>query len=469
METTFEISNFLVTPFWLAMILAPGWRWTRRLMATPVGALAPALIYLALVLPQLPAVLPVVARPDLASVSALLASPTGTTLAWVHFLAFDLLVGRWIYLDARARGISAWATSPLLILTLLLGPLGLLGYAMVRLARSERMRGLLAKAPANTGPLLGLLVGSLGLLAISLLLPLWDARQVVGASVWSKPAKFAASVILLAGSLIWLMPSLQPLTRGMRRSVALIAWLVGLELVLITMQSIRGVPSHFNNATLFDGAVFTVMGIAIAVVWFALAHLAWRSCRQPFDDRALGWGVRLGFLTLLLGAGLGGAMPPPTAEQRAAIASGSRPALVGAHTVGGPDGDPVLPVVGWSRTGGDLRVPHFVGIHGLQILPLFALWIGRRSSKRRGPVEGAALAVRLVVIAGVGYGGLIVATLVQALRAQPVLQPDLGTWLSLGVLLGGTALAASVAVIQGRRLERAPANSRLPETQTATA
>jgi hypothetical protein len=52
----------------------------------------------------------------------------------VHFLAFDLFVGRWIYLDSQERRISAWLVAPVLFLTLMLGPAGFLLYLAVRSA-----------------------------------------------------------------------------------------------------------------------------------------------------------------------------------------------------------------------------------------------------------------------------------------------------------------------------------------------
>ena len=63
---------------------------------------------------------------------SLLGTPTGTTLAWAHFVAFDLFVGRWIYNDSRGRQYSAWWVSPILVLTLLVGPVGLLLYLAAR-------------------------------------------------------------------------------------------------------------------------------------------------------------------------------------------------------------------------------------------------------------------------------------------------------------------------------------------------
>ena len=65
-------------------------------------------------------------------VLTVLGTPAGATVGWVHFLAFDLFVGRWVYLDSRARGISAWLVSPILFVVLMFGPLGFLIYVAAR-------------------------------------------------------------------------------------------------------------------------------------------------------------------------------------------------------------------------------------------------------------------------------------------------------------------------------------------------
>jgi len=132
MAAVFQASFVLVAPFWLLMIVAPGWRVTRRVVDSAWIAAPAALLYLVLVVPDVPGVLAAVASPDLETIRALLATPAGATVAWVHFLAFDLFVGRWVYLDARARGMPAWLSSPLLALTLMLGPTGLVGHLLAR-------------------------------------------------------------------------------------------------------------------------------------------------------------------------------------------------------------------------------------------------------------------------------------------------------------------------------------------------
>jgi hypothetical protein len=132
--TAFELSNLVVLPFWAFMVLVPTWSVTRRVIASPWIVAPPALIYLVTLLPVATMVLPEVINPVQARIASLLGTPTGVTLAWAHFVAFDLFVGRWIYCDSQSRVYSAWWVSPLLVLTLLVGPVGLLIYLVARTA-----------------------------------------------------------------------------------------------------------------------------------------------------------------------------------------------------------------------------------------------------------------------------------------------------------------------------------------------
>ena len=132
LEILFNVGNVLVLPFWLMMIALPRWAWVQRIIRSPWIAAPPALIYAALVLPQIGGLLASLSNPTLASVAALLGTPAGTTVGWMHFLAFDVFVGRWVYLDAHERGIHPLLMAPILIFVFMLGPLGLLAYLLVR-------------------------------------------------------------------------------------------------------------------------------------------------------------------------------------------------------------------------------------------------------------------------------------------------------------------------------------------------
>ncbi len=132
MEQLFQISNLLVMPFWALMILTPRWRWTRRIVGSLWIVVPPALLYAALVLPGMGQLLPALANPSLAGIATLLGLPSGAVIGWIHFLAFDLFVGRWVYLDSQERGISPWLVSPALFFVLMFGPFGLLLYLLLR-------------------------------------------------------------------------------------------------------------------------------------------------------------------------------------------------------------------------------------------------------------------------------------------------------------------------------------------------
>jgi len=148
MALIFRLSNLLMLPLWVLMILLPRWRWTTRILRSPLVSAAPAALYAALVLPRLGEIWPAVTRPTLSGTVVLLGSPAGATIAWVHFLAFDLFVGRWIYLDSRQRRVSAWLLVSVPFLALMLGPAGFLFYLVVRSVAAVSPTS--AKEPLNS-------------------------------------------------------------------------------------------------------------------------------------------------------------------------------------------------------------------------------------------------------------------------------------------------------------------------------
>ena len=132
-EQLFQAVNFAPLPFWALMIFVPRWWLTREVMRSSIAPTLFAGVYAILVVPWLPVIIPIFLKPpDLEAIARLLGDPEIAVVAWVHYLAFDLFVGRWEYLDATENGINEWLVGPALFLTLMLGPAGFLMYLAVR-------------------------------------------------------------------------------------------------------------------------------------------------------------------------------------------------------------------------------------------------------------------------------------------------------------------------------------------------
>jgi hypothetical protein len=262
-----------------------------------------------------------------------------------------------------------------------------------------------------------------------------DPRIITGAPAWLKPAKFAISIAIYVFTLNWSF-TLIPEWKKTRRIVGWITAIVMvLELAIIDVQAYRGTTSHFNFSTPLDAALFTVMGMAIVAQTLASIAVAIAFWRQNFEDRALGWALRFGMIITIIGALSGGLMARPTATQLAAARAGQAMPVIGAHTVGAADGGPGMPGTGWSTEHGDLRVPHFVGLHALQVLPLIALMLRRRRLSTDGRV-------RLTLTAAGSYFALFAILLTQAVCGRSVLTSNpltigaFGLWALITVICG---------------------------------
>jgi hypothetical protein len=75
---------------------------------------------------------------SLAEVQRLMAQPALLTAGWLHYLAFDLFVGAWIAQRAGEIGVPHLLVVPLLVLTFMFGPAGLLAFAALRLLWQRR-------------------------------------------------------------------------------------------------------------------------------------------------------------------------------------------------------------------------------------------------------------------------------------------------------------------------------------------
>ena len=251
----------------------------------------------------------------------------------------------------------------------------------------------------------------LGVFAASLAAMAADGSTILGAPTWLKPAKFAISSAIYSLTLAWIFTFMPDRPRLTRRVGWISAVVLVVEVGIIDVQAARGITSHFNAGTVLDTALFGIMGLAIVILWCAAMALTIALFRQPFADSALGGALRIGMLLTVIGQATGGLMTAPTRPQLAAARS-SGLKVSGAHTVGAPDGGPGLPMVGWSREHGDLRVPHFIGMHAVQILPALA-WLLL-------PVASMETRRRIVMAAGIAYAALFAVLLIQAMNGHPL-------------------------------------------------
>lgn len=276
------------------------------------------------------------------------------------------------------------------------------------------MHTVLADARRGHRGLFGFAVAMAALTAVLVVAAVVDQRTLLGAPLWFKPLKFSVSLAVYAATLAWMLGQLRE--PALRRTGWAIAVAGTVEILIIVGQAARGVRSHFNDDSLADSLLFALMGVTIVVLYLATAAIALRFLREPGRDRAAGAAIRLGLLVGLVGMGVGVVM-----------------SVIGSHAVGVADGGPDLPFVGWSTTGGDLRIGHFVGMHALQVLPLLAAALaatGRFSEAAR---------TRAVTVAAVTYGAVVLLVTWQALRGQPLLAPDPLTLGTLAVIVVGTA------------------------------
>ena len=291
----------------------------------------------------------------------------------------------------------------------------------------------------------------LGTLLISIAGILFDQRVITGAPAWLKPFKFSLSIAIYSFTLLWILGFVEG-KRWLVRAISAVtsAGLI-VEMIVVITQVVRGTSSHFNAATPLDSTLFSIMGAIIMVVWVMTLIATLLLLFQRLSDPAFAWALRLGLVITLFGAASGMLMVRPTPAQQAAREAGQQVTAIGAHSVGVEDGGPGLPITGWSTTGGDLRIGHFVGLHALQALPLLGWLLMRRRIRRLGNARRVAL----VWIAGFGYAGVMGLTIWQALRGQPLLAPDALTLAAFAGLVAAVALPAGTALLPLLRQRKA--------------
>jgi hypothetical protein len=293
-------------------------------------------------------------------------------------------------------------------------------------------------------PLVALFAAMVLLAIASAIGLLVDSRQVTGLDVWAKPLKFALSTAIYAITLAWLIGQLRRFRRAAWIAGTVTAIALAVELVIITGFAVLGETSHFNVSTPLHAAAWTTMALSIVVVWSMTLVVAILLVRNPLGDRARTLAIRAGVILAIIGMGLAFLMTSPTSGQLADYQG-----IAGAHTVGQPDGGAGLPLLGWSTVAGDLRIPHFVGMHALQALPIAAILL-ELLAPRIPRLADPVVRFRLMAIATGAYAAVVAIVLWQALIGQSIVSPS-GPVAAVAALVALATLTATAAAIRASR------------------
>ena len=224
-----------------------------------------------------------------------------------------------------------------------------------------------------------------------LILTKCSSTQVYNVNAWYKPFKFAFSTFLFSWAMAWYCFYLPNF------NIKLFNWaiilLLGFEIFYIALQAGRGQLSHYNVSTPVYSALFSLMAFAASAVTIYTAYVGFLFFRHSFSELPIYyvWSIRFAIILFVIFSFEGFAM-------------GSRMN----HSVGALNDNSDWFIVGWSKTVGDLRVSHFIGMHALQVIPFLSYYVLKN--------------VKLTIGLSVLYGLLALATLIQALQGRPLIK-----------------------------------------------
>lgn len=243
-----------------------------------------------------------------------------------------------------------------------------------------------------------------------------DGGPWAGPLSWRKPIVFGLSFGITLATMAWFMTFLRPRkVAGWGLMSVLSVASVG-EVFLVSMQKWRGVASHFNEATDFDGLVFSLMGMLVTLVALVTVIVTVMSFRRLDAPASLAWAIRAGLVLLLVSQAVGTHM-----------------IVEGGNSYG---------------TDGVMKVPHAFTLHAVQVLPALALLLLLSDFSERRRIETVALGAA-------GYAGLIASTMLQTYRGRGPLDLDLASS-ALAVAGIGLLVASAVVALRGLASRRPP-------------
>ena len=429
--------------FQLANLLAlPGWAWLLVWLFLPknsrersryVGLFLPLVLSLFYAAAALVHITTAAGGFDtLSGVSSLFENAGATLAGWIHFLAFDLLVGWAISQHALTTKMNRLLIVPCLLMTFIFGPIGFLLYAGLLLAHYLTPGHKWRAQPSDS--LLKQIAGGNVILArcgvfLSLTMPIlllayaMDVRELLDVNGWLKPIKFALALVVYTFTLSWFSTYLSTPWRDSRRFnvfTGLVVCAIVLEMLWIISAASIGEASHFNQSHpilkpvyFFMGVLATLLTAQSLVIGIGLLRHR-QSALKSLTRYSLAYGLITTFVLTMITAGY---MAGGPAQSHAVI----------------PDGvttyseKEALFFMGWLRNVGDLRVSHFFATHALHAIP-FIGWVLANLMERRlsnaqslQTVEPASWQKRLAIILCVIYSAFVLALFLQALMGRPLL------------------------------------------------
>ena len=133
----FSIANMVAIPMWVLMLFFSKWKVTRFLIDFKVIPLALAFMY-AIYIFQAIQISGMMDFGSLTSVITLFTEENAVLAGWIHYLAFDLIVGMLVLDQNKELKINQLVMAPCLFLTFMLGPIGFLLFMIIKTIKQKQ-------------------------------------------------------------------------------------------------------------------------------------------------------------------------------------------------------------------------------------------------------------------------------------------------------------------------------------------
>lgn len=134
----FSIAGMITTPMWILMIFFPKWKVTNYLISFKIVPIILSFIYTIYIINAIS----IGGMPDfgnLDSVMKLFTEENAVLAGWVHYLAFDLIIGMWILNASKKLNIHQLIMAPCLFATFMFGPIGFLLFFIIKIIKQNKV------------------------------------------------------------------------------------------------------------------------------------------------------------------------------------------------------------------------------------------------------------------------------------------------------------------------------------------